>query len=139
MCLLLLSTQFTPVIVAESESAVNQRHHSVTLFPSVRFALTMQLFHGTERLNKDLTFEPQHSKGRNDNLQDRAFDSLGHNDSLLSWQFECTAKRTEMTGFFICSWVSFQLIYCIQCNIYPFYLERSQIAGRWQLFIQLSC
>lgn len=98
---------FTPVFVAESESAVNQRHHSMTLFPSVRFALTMQLFHGTERLNKDLTFEPQHSKGRNDNLQDCAFESLGHNDSLLSWQFECTATRTEMTGYcFICGWVS---------------------------------
>lgn len=49
---------FTPVFVAESESAMNQRHHSMALFPSVRFALTMQLFHGTERLNKDLTFEP---------------------------------------------------------------------------------
>jgi len=49
---------FTPVFVAESESAVNQKHHSMALFPSVRFALTMQLFHGTERKNKDLPFEP---------------------------------------------------------------------------------
>lgn len=49
---------FTPFFVAESESAVNQRHHSMALFPSVRFALTMQPFHGTERKNKDLPFEP---------------------------------------------------------------------------------